>query len=165
MAKAIIYTQFGGPEVLRLTEVAEPHPGPGEVRVRVRTVGVNPLEHQIREGLMEAIFPTAFPSVPGHELAGVVDEVGEGVTALAVGDEVLGWGAGSYAELVVAPATQLARKPASLAWEEAAALPVAGETGTRGLDELGVAAGETLLVHGAAGAVGAVTVQLAVRGA
>ncbi len=166
MAKAIIFSQFGGPDVLQLTEVPEPHAGPGEVRVRVHAVGINPLESQIRVGAMEAVFPTTFPSVPGLELAGVVNEVGEGVTTLAVGDEVLGWGAGSYAELVVTGAEQLALKPAAINWEEAAALPVAGETAARGLDALHVVSGETVLIHGASGAVGSVAVQLAVaRGA
>ena len=105
--------------------------------------------------------PASFPAIPGLEAAGVVDEVGAGVTGVAVGDEVMAWTVtGSYAEYALAD--DFALKPAGLGWETAAALPVAVETADRVLDDLGVTAGETLLVHGAAGAVGAFGVQLAV---
>jgi NADPH:quinone reductase-like Zn-dependent oxidoreductase len=105
--------------------------------------------------------PASLPAIPGVEAAGVVDEVGAGVTGVAVGDEVMAWTVtGSYAEYALAD--DFALKPAGLGWETAAALPVAVETADRVLDALGVTAGETLLVHGAAGAVGAFGVQLAV---
>ncbi|MFE4381197.1 NADP-dependent oxidoreductase [Streptomyces cyaneofuscatus] len=165
--EAIVYEEFGGPDVLHLAEVAAPRPGPGQVRVAVRAAGVNPLDHKIRSGRMEAAFPTPLPATPGAELAGVVDEVGEGVTAFAPGDEVLGWSAtGSYAAGALAEAASLARKPEGLSWETAAALPVATDTASRVLDELALSDGETLLLHGAGGGVGSVAVQLAVaRGA
>lgn len=162
--KAITYAEFGGPEVLRLEEVEEPHAGPGQVRLKVVAAAVNPLDHKIRNGWMPQFAPP-FPVTPGVEAAGVVDEVGEGVTGVAVGDEVLAWTVtGAYAEYALA--TEFAAKPADLDWDTAAALPVAVETSVRVLDELKISEGDTLLLHGAAGAVGAVGVQLAVaRGA
>ncbi|MFD9704627.1 NADP-dependent oxidoreductase [Lentzea sp. NPDC059081] len=163
--KAITYTEFGGPEVLRLDEVEEPHAGPGQVRLKVVAAGVNPVDYKIRNGWMPPQMTPPFPVVPGLELAGVVDEVGEGVTGVAVGDEVLGFAAGgSYAEHALS--ADFGLKPADLDWDLAAALPVAVETSVRVLDALGVGEGDTVLLHGAAGVVGAVAVQLAVaRGA
>ncbi|MFI1658750.1 NADP-dependent oxidoreductase [Streptomyces sp. NPDC020472] len=160
--EAIVYEEFGGPEVLRHeTGVAEPEPGPGEVRVKVAAVGVNPVDWKRRYGWVEAFYPTTFPAVPGLEFAGTVDALGEGVTDLAVGDEVLGWTkTGAYAEYAIAGT--VAPKPAGLSWEAAASLPVAGETAQRVLDLLRVREGETLFLHGAAGVVGSVAVQLAV---
>ncbi|WP_405390094.1 NADP-dependent oxidoreductase [Streptomyces sp. NBC_01102] len=165
--EAIVYEEFGGPEVLRLTRVDDVHPGPGQIRVAVRAAGVNPVDHKIRNGWMEAAFPTPLPATPGSEFAGVVDETGEGVTGPAVGDEVLGRSVtGAYAAYVLADADAVAPRPEGLGWEEAAALPVATATAARVLDELAVTAGDTLLLHGAAGAVGSAAVQLATaRGA
>jgi NADPH:quinone reductase-like Zn-dependent oxidoreductase len=163
--KAIVFDRFGGPEVLHEADIDVPQPGPGQVRVRVKAAGLNALDGKIRSGMLEAVYPTTFPAVPGGELAGVVDALGEGVEDVQVGDEVLGWSdTGSYAEYALA--TIVAPKPAALGWQHAAALPVAGETAERVLKLLGVAAGETVLMHGAAGAVGTLAVQLATaRGA
>ena len=163
--KTIELAAFGAPGVLNVVEAKEPHAGPGQVRVRVRAIGVNPYDAKVRAGLMESSFSTKLPTVLGAEIAGIVDEVGEGVAYLAVGDEVFGWSdSGAYAELAIG--TELARKPASLSWPIAASLPVAGETATRVLDLLELDRGETLLVHGGSGAVGSMAVQLAVlRGA
>ncbi|MFF2567902.1 NADP-dependent oxidoreductase [Streptomyces sp. NPDC058084] len=160
--EAIVYEEFGGPEVLRHEAgVTVPLPGPGEVRVKVAAVGVNPVDWKRRYGWVEAFYPTTFPAVPGLEFAGTVDALGEGVTELGVGDEVFGWSrTGAYAEYAIADV--VARKPAGLSWESAASIPVAGETAKRVLELLGVERGETLLLHGAAGAVGAVAAQLAV---
>ncbi|MET9231090.1 NADP-dependent oxidoreductase [Lentzea sp. NPDC003310] len=161
--KAITYTEFGGSDVLRLTEVEEPHAGPGQVRLKVVAAAVNPLDHKIRNGWMPQMAPP-FPITPGAEVAGIVDEVGEGVTGVAVGDQVLGWTGAGYAEYAVSG--DFALKPADLDWDTAAALPVAVETSVRVLDELKVGEGDTVLIHGASGVVGAVGVQLAVaRGA
>ncbi|MFI8792359.1 NADP-dependent oxidoreductase [Streptomyces sp. NPDC055105] len=162
--EAIVFEEFGGPEVLRFKDdVAEPHAGPGQVRVKVAAVGVNPIEYKIRNGWMEQVFPTALPAVPGNEFAGAIDEVGEGVTGLSVGDEVLGWTeTGAYAAYALAQASAVAPRPTGLEPAEAATLPIAGETAQRVLDLLGVRSGETLLIHGAAGAVGSMGVQLAV---
>ncbi|MFB6840850.1 NADP-dependent oxidoreductase [Streptomyces sp. NPDC056361] len=160
--EAIVYEEFGGPEVLRhATGVAVPEPGPGEVRVKIAAVGLNPVDWKRRYGWVEAFYPTTFPAVPGLEFAGTVDALGEGVTDLAVGDEVLGWTkTGAYAEYAIAGT--VAPKPAGLSWEAAASLPVAGETAQRVLDLIGAREGETLFLHGAAGVVGSVAVQLAV---
>ncbi len=163
--KAIIFEEFGGPDVLHEADVEVPQPGPGQVRVLVKAAGLNALDGKKRSGMLEAVFPTTFPAIPGGELAGVVDALGEGVSDVQVGDEVLGWAdTGSYAEYALA--TAVALKPADLSWQDAAALPVASETAERVLDELEVVAGETVLMHGASGAVGTVAVQLATaRGA
>jgi NADPH:quinone reductase-like Zn-dependent oxidoreductase len=159
--QAIVFDEFGGPEVLQTREIEEPHAGPGDVRVKVEAAGVNPADFKIRRGWFQAVMPTTFPAIPGMEVAGVVDEVGDGVTEFAVGDEVVGWAkSGSYAQYALVGA--VAKKPAEISWEQAVALPVAGETAGRVLRELGLKEGETLLLHGAAGGVGAVAVQLAV---
>jgi NADPH:quinone reductase-like Zn-dependent oxidoreductase len=161
--EAIVFDRFGGPEVLRLAQVDVPRPGPGQIRLRVRAAGVNQLDFKIRSGAAQQIFPTTFPAIPGLEAAGVVDAVGDGVTDLAEGDEVIALTeTGSYAEYALA--TVAARKPAGLSWAEAAALPVAGETSRRVLDLLAVQKGETLLLHGASGAVGGIAAQLAIAG-
>jgi NADPH:quinone reductase-like Zn-dependent oxidoreductase len=163
--KAILFDRFGGTDVLHEADIEVPQPGPGQIRVRVRAAGLNALDGKIRSGAMEAAFPTPLPAVPGAEVAGVVDALGEGVQDVEVGDEVLGWSdTGSYAQYALA--TTVAPKPAGLDWQHAVALPVAGETAERVLNLLGVAAGETVLMHGAAGAVGTLAVQLATaRGA
>ena len=163
--KAILFDRFGGTEVLHEADIEIPQPGPGQVRVRVEAAGVNALDGKIRSGAMQAQFPTPLPSIPGHEVAGVVDALGEGVQDMKVGDEVLGWSdTGSFAQYALA--TTVVPKPAGLDWQHAVALPVAGATAERVLDLLGVASGETVLIHGAAGAVGTLAVQLAAaRGA
>ncbi|MFB7291144.1 NADP-dependent oxidoreductase [Actinacidiphila glaucinigra] len=163
--QAIVFEEFGGPEVLRLKEIEEPHAGPGEVRIAVRAIGVNPMDFKVRRGWFEEFMPTQLPAVPGLEAAGVIDEVGEGVTGFAHGDEVVGWvRGGAYAEYALA--SNVVRKPEGVSWDQAVALPVAGETADRVLRELDVKKGETVLVHGAAGVVGSLAVQLAVaRGA
>jgi NADPH:quinone reductase-like Zn-dependent oxidoreductase len=165
MMRAILFDRFGGPEVLHEKDIDIPQPGPGQVRVRVKTAGLNALDGKIRSGALETMFPTRLPAVPGGELAGVVDALGAGVHELTVGDEVLGWSdTGSYAEYALA--TTVALKPADLDWQHAVALPTASETSERVLNLLNVTAGETVLMHGAAGAVGTLAIQLATaRGA
>ncbi|GAB3811851.1 NADP-dependent oxidoreductase [Kribbella italica] len=158
--EAVVFEEFGGPEVLRSREIDAPHAGPGQVRIKVLAAGVNPMDSKVRRGWFEAMMPTTFPAVPGAEVAGVVDEAGEGAE-FAVGDEVAGWAAtGGYAQHALLG--NAVRKPAGVSFEQAVAVPVAGETAQRVLDLLQVKAGETLLLHGAAGAVGAVAAQLAV---
>jgi NADPH:quinone reductase-like Zn-dependent oxidoreductase len=158
--RAITFAEYGGPEVLRLSEVPAPEPGPGQVRVAVRTAGVNPIDWKILSGGMSEDKKPDGEQIPGLEVAGVVDAAGEGA-AFAVGDEVFGWSAtGAYAEYALAKA--VTRKPSSLSWADAVALPVAGETALRVLDLLGVKSGEVLLIHGASGAVGRVATQAAV---
>ena len=163
--KAIQFDRFGGTEVLHEADVEVPQPGPGQVRVRVMAAGVNALDGKIRSGALQAMFPTPLPVIPGHEVAGVVDALGEGVTDMRVGDEVVGWSdTGAFAQYALA--STVAPKPVNLDWQRAVALPVASETAERALNLLGIARGETLLIHGAAGGVGTIAVQLAVaRGA
>src|SRR4051812_12433489 len=164
--KAVTFGEYGGPEVLRITDVEDPHPGPGQVRVAVRATGVNPIDWKVRSGAMRDAMPVSFPVVDGREAAGVVDEVGPDVTDVAAGDEVFGFAiGGAAAERAIMD--DVARKPASVSWEEAAALPVAAETSVRVFTILGgLGEGQTILVNGAAGGVGVAAVQLArARGA
>jgi NADPH:quinone reductase-like Zn-dependent oxidoreductase len=154
--KAVQFAEHGGPEVLQLVDVAEPHAGPGQVRIAVRAAGVNPIDWKIREGLMPA---KRLPAGTGVDAAGIVDEVGEGVTGVAVGDAVFGTGRATYAEHAVL--TAWAAKPDALSFEEAAGYPVPVETARRILDQVGVQPGQTLLVSGAAGGVGSAVVQVA----
>ncbi|KRC89258.1 NADPH:quinone reductase [Terrabacter sp. Root85] len=160
--KAIVIDRFGGPEELHEAQRPDPQPAPGQVRVRVEAVGVNPADGKARSGLM-ASPDTTFPLVPGLEAAGVVDALGDGVTDVAVGDRVVGFAeGGAYAELAVL--STYAVMPDALDATVAVSLPVAGETSRRVLRFLGVQPGETLLVHGASGVVGEVATQLAVAG-
>ncbi|WP_326765277.1 NADP-dependent oxidoreductase [Streptomyces sp. NBC_01591] len=160
--RAVEFSEYGGPEVLRVVDREVPRPGPGQVLVEVRAAGVNPLDWQLRSGAVAAMMPVEFPSVPGGDVAGVVADVGADVTDFAAGDEVFGSiGSGGYAEFALAPAAQLARKPEAVSWEVAAGLPVAVNTAYQALTDLGVKAGETLVVDGAAGGVGSVAVQIA----
>ncbi len=160
--KAIRFSQFGGPEVLELTDVPDPHPGPGQVRIRVRAAGINPIDWKVREGLMGGELPMS----SGREAAGVVDELGEGVADVALGDEVFGFAADGAGAAELAVLADYAPIPPSLGFAEAAALPVAVETAVRTLDVVGVGEGTTVVINGAAGAVGSAAVQIArARGA
>jgi len=161
--KAVVYNEFGGPEVLHVAEVDKPVPGPGQVLLAVRRAGVNPLDYKFRSGALQTEWhrPSPLPATPGVEVAGVVEAVGPDVSGFAVGDEVLGWPlTGSYAQYALA--SLLIVKPAALDWDRAAALPVVGETALRVVALLGLRGGETLLIHGATGATGAIATQLAV---
>jgi NADPH:quinone reductase-like Zn-dependent oxidoreductase len=160
--KIIQFAQFGTIAELHLVDIEVPEPGPGQVRVQVRAAGVNALDSKIRSGAVQAVFPTSLPAVPGSEVAGVVNAVGEGVHELSVCDSVFGWSdTGSYTEFALVTATMVAIKPTDLSWGQAVSLPVAVETSQRVLDLLKVKAGETVVLHGAARAVGTLTVQLA----
>ncbi|MEU6311003.1 NADP-dependent oxidoreductase [Streptomyces sp. NPDC047014] len=159
MSHAITFSAYGSPDVLQLSEVTPPEPGPGQVRIRVRAASVNPLDVKLRSGLMAAAAPARFPVIPGLDAAGVVDAVGEGAGA-AVGDEVLGSAVGgAYAEYALLD--RPVAKPEGMPWELAASLVTVGRTAARVLGELGVEPGQTLLVHGAGGSVGTLAVQLA----
>jgi NADPH:quinone reductase-like Zn-dependent oxidoreductase len=153
--KAIQYTQFGGPEVLQVVDLPEPHAGDGQIRIGVRAVGINPVDWKTRNGMMGG----ELPKTTGLEVSGVVDEVGGCVSDVAAGDAVFGSTSGGAAEFAVLE--HYAPIPPSLDFVAAAALTVAVETAWRTLDLLGVADGQTVVVNGAAGAVGIATVQLA----
>ncbi|MER7858985.1 NADP-dependent oxidoreductase [Amycolatopsis japonica] len=157
--KQVIFTEFGGPEVLQLVDAEEPHAGPGQVRIAVRAAGVNPVDWRIREGQVLGAHPTVLPSGVGLDAAGVVDEVGEGVDGVAVGDSVFGEGSSTYAEFAVLSAW--AAMPDGLTFEEAAGYPSVVETALRLIREADVRAGETLLVSGASGGVGSAVLQIA----
>jgi NADPH:quinone reductase-like Zn-dependent oxidoreductase len=155
--RAIQYESYGGPEVLALVDLPEPHASAGQIRVAVKAVGVNPVDWKFRQGMMGGELPRR----TGLEVAGVVDEVGEGVADVKLGDEVFGSVAGGDGAADFALLEHYAHVPSSLDFAGAAALPVAVETATRTLDLLDVGAGQAVLVNGAAGAVGISTVQLA----
>ena len=162
MLKAVRFSRFGGPEVLEIVDLPDPHPGPGQVRIAVRAAGVNPSDWKKRKGLMDE----QLPQTMGYEAAGVVDELGEGVADAAVGDHMFGLSAEGAAQAELAVLSYYAPIPASLDFPGAAALPAAIETATRALDQLGAGSGSTLLINGASGSVGSAAVQLAVaRGA
>jgi NADPH:quinone reductase-like Zn-dependent oxidoreductase len=158
--RAVVYTQYGEPDVVGVGEVEEPHAGPGQVRIAVRAASVNPLDWKQVTGLMARGDRPDGPTVPGVDAAGVVDEVGEGVTGVQVGDAVFGLGRATAAEHAVLHAW--APKPPEVSFEVAAGLAVTGETAVRVLDLLGLDIGRTVLVDGASGGVGTVTVQVAV---
>lgn len=162
--RALQFRQYGGPEVLEWAEAPEPHPGPGRIRIAVRAASVNPIDWKTLSGASSGGEPLTGPGRLGYDAAGVVDEVGEGVSGVSVGDEVFGRGLHTQAEYAVL--SGWAAKPPSVDWAVAAAAGVAGETAERGLRLLGVRAGDTLFVDGGAGGVGAVAVQMArARGA
>jgi len=161
---ALQFTEYGGPEVLRLGEAPEPHAGPGQVRIVVRAASVNPADWKSVSGMYAQGKPLERTGYPGYDAAGVVDEVGEGVTAVAVGDDVFGSGSHTQAEYAVLDAW--AHKPASVDWAVAAAAGVVAETAERVLRLLGVTSGSTLFIDGGAGGVGSATAQIAkARGA
>jgi NADPH:quinone reductase-like Zn-dependent oxidoreductase len=161
--KAVQFDHFGGPEVLELREVERPVPGTGEVLVAVMATAINPGEISIREGLLEARWPTTFPCGEGSDFAGVVEAIGEDVNGYAVGNEVCGWSdkRASHAELVVVPTSQLAPKPASIGWEVAGSLYVAPLAAYASVKAVALEPGEVVAVSAAAGGVGSVAVQLA----
>jgi NADPH:quinone reductase-like Zn-dependent oxidoreductase len=164
--RAVTYTSYGDPEVLSVTDQEEPHAGPGQIRIAVRAASVNPIDWKVRSGAYGG-GPISEPQTPGSDAAGVVDEVGEGVTGVSVGDEVFGLASRGYAEYALMRAW--APKPAGVDWATAAAAGVAGETSVRALDLLRLQAGagrtgdqtaDTLYIAGGTGGVGSVAVQL-----
>ncbi|EXU62240.1 NADPH:quinone reductase [Streptomyces sp. PRh5] len=157
--KRVSFAEFGGPDVLQLIDAEEPHAGPGRIRIAVRAAGVNPVDWRIREGQVLGAHPTVLPSGVGLDASGVVDEVGEGVEGVEVGDRVFGEGSSTYAEFAVLSAW--ARMPEGLTFEEAAGYPSVVETALRIIREVGVRPGQTLLVSGASGGVGSAVLQIA----
>lgn len=158
--QAVQFDDYGDPDVLHVAEVEEPHAGAGQIRVAVRAAGVNPFDWKVRSGALQQVMPVQFPYIPGVEVAGVIDEVGDGVTGVSAGDEVFGntsRGTAQYAVL-----QDFAAKPAAMSWAETAALPTAAETSARALGLLGVKSGQTVLINGAAGGVGTVATQFAI---
>lgn len=167
--QAVVFDAYGPPDVLRLTGLPLPEPGHGEVRVRIRAAGVQPADCATRSGwfAQRGIGQAPFPRQLGNEFAGVIDAIGPGVRGLATGDEVLGWtNANAYAEAVVVAADQVVLKPMMMSWAVAGALSASGQTAHTAVQALEIRRGDTVLVHGAAGGVGTIAVQLAqLRGA
>jgi NADPH:quinone reductase-like Zn-dependent oxidoreductase len=168
MSRAVIYETFGGPEVLELRDVPEPHAGPGEVRVRVTAAGLNPMDWGLASRPEAAAqFGITLPSGFGYDFAGVVDEADGGATGFAVGDRVYGGALGrAAADFVVVKTTATAAEalfhtPDGISDEVASTLPVAGHTAAAALAAIGLRSGDTVLIGGAAGGVGVFAVQLA----
>jgi len=158
--RALQFKAYGGPEVLEVGDAPEPLAGPGQIRIAVRAASVNPVDWKAFGGAFAGSQPMVGTGYLGYDAAGVVDEIGEGVTGVSAGDEVLGLGRGTQAEFAVLDSW--VAKPSSVDWAVAAAAGVAGETSERGLRLLEVKTGDTLFVDGGAGGVGAVAVQMAV---
>ena len=165
MTKAVQFDSYGGIDVLEVRDVPRPVPGAGEVLVEVRAAGINPSEAVIRAGGVHDLFPATFPSGQGSDLAGVVAELGSGVSGSAVGDEVIGFSMrrSSHAEYVTVPANQLTPRPAAVPWEVAGSLFVAGATAYAAVRAVRLQPGDTVAIAGAAGGVGSIAVQLARR--
>ena len=163
MPRAVRFDQYGGLDVLQVVEVERPIAGSGKVLVRVKAAGINPGEASIRKGLFAERWPSTFPSGQGSDLAGIVEELGPGVTNVAVGDEVIGFSnnRSSQAELVVVEAGDLVPRPANVSWAQAGALFVAGTTAFAAVRSVALDADDTVVVSGAAGGVGSIAVQLA----
>src|SRR5688572_5996100 len=160
--QAIQAHDYGGPEVLVLEQAPRPKPNADQVLIRLKAAGVNPADWKYRSGAYKQYMPLTFPWTPGMEGSGIVEEVGENVTTLKQGDEVYGIVTGGYAEYALALTNEVQPKPASLTFEQAAALPVGVLTAWGAvIDTANVQAGQRVLVHGAAGGVGAYAVQLA----
>ncbi|ALG10129.1 NADP-dependent oxidoreductase [Kibdelosporangium phytohabitans] len=157
--RKVSFAEFGGPDVLHVIEAAKPVAGPGRIRIAVRAAGVNPADWRVREGQVLQAHPTVLPSGVGQDAAGVVDQIGDGVDGVEVGDEVFGRGLSTYAEFALL--SSWARIPDGLTFEEAAGYPSVVETALRIIRQVGVQPGQTLLVSGAAGGVGSAALQIA----
>ena len=165
MPKAVRFNQYGGVEVLQIVEVERPVPGPEQVLIRVKAAGINPGEAAIRKGLLADRWPSTFPSGQGSDLAGIVEELGNGVTSFAIGDEVIGFtdNRASQAEFVVVEASHLIHRPSNVSWEVTGSLFVAGTTAYAAVRAVTLKKGDTVAISGATGGVGSIAVQLAVQ--
>lgn len=165
--KAITYSTYGSPDVLELTDQPMPKVGPGMVLIKVKAASVNPVDWKIMAGYLDAMMDVQFPVIPGWDVAGVVESVGIDTPQFEPGEEVIAYGrrdfvhGGSFAEYMALPAHMVARKPAALDWQQSAGLPLAGLTAYQVLTRLGLSSGETVLIHGGAGGVGSLGIQIA----
>jgi NADPH:quinone reductase-like Zn-dependent oxidoreductase len=163
--KAVKFDHYGGLDVLHIDELPLPVPGNGEVLVRVKAAGINPIESKIREGFLAVRWPATFPSGEGSDFAGIVDSVGPQVKTFVTGDEVIGFTneRASHAEYVLVPMEQLTPRPPHVPWEQAGALFVSGSTAYETVKAVSLKKGDTVVVSSAAGGVGSIAVQLAVN--
>jgi NADPH2:quinone reductase len=165
--KAIAYDHFGSADDLELKDLPTPHPGSDSVLVQVKAASLNPVDYKAREGHLQGVIDAVFPVVPGWDVAGVVVKPGLDTPEYAAGDEILAYArkdvlsGGTLAEFVEVPVRTAARKPEGLSFEDAAALPLTGLTALQTVRRAGVTAGQTVLIHAAAGGVGSYAVQLA----
>ncbi|WP_135557156.1 NADP-dependent oxidoreductase [Paenibacillus cymbidii] len=174
--QAILVSEYGGPEVLKLKEVVRPNPSAGEVLVKIHYASVIPLDWKIRDGSMQAVYPQTFPYIPGFYASGIVESAGPGVTEFTAGDRVFGMVKGAYAEYAIAsgivngadseyaiaPMNELVKMPDGLSFEDAATIRAGAETAWKVLFTEGeLETGQTVLIHAAAGGVGQFAVQLA----
>jgi NADPH:quinone reductase-like Zn-dependent oxidoreductase len=165
MSRAVQFDEYGDIDVLKVRDVPRPVPADGEVLVEIRAAGINPGEAMIRRGALHDRWPATFPSGQGSDFAGVIAEIGSGVTGFAVGDEVIGFSESrsSHAEYVAVPADQVTAKPPAVSWEVAGSLFVAGTTAYAAVRSVRLQPGDTVAIAGAAGGVGTIAVQLAAR--
>jgi NADPH:quinone reductase-like Zn-dependent oxidoreductase len=166
--QAAYYTEFGGIDKIKVGPIDLPEVGEGEVLVRMKAAGINPVDYVVREGHFQQVVPSAFPAVPGWDVAGVIEKRGHGASRFAEGAEVYGYVRrpvaqhGTFAERLVLPESYLAARPQKLSWEEAGGLPLAGLTAYQSVITAGkLQAGETILILGASGGVGGTAIQLA----
>ena len=161
--KAVRFESYGDIDVLNVVEVPDPLPGSGEVLVRVKAAGISPGETMIRKGFLHDRWPATFPSGQGGDLAGVVEQTGQGVDGWHVGDEVIGFtnNRDSHAQLVTVPTENLTLRPAAVPWDAAGALFGAGTTAWAAVRAVGASKGDVIVISGAAGGVGTLAVQLA----
>lgn len=164
MPRVFRFTSYGGPETQEFAELDKPVPGPSEILVRVKSAGVNPVDYKVRSGMFKDFGPRELPSEFGSEVSGFVEELGQDVEGFAVGDEVFGapaTGHGAFSEYTVTSAVATAHKPPQVSFHDAATLVVAAATGYDGIIQLGLSAGQTLLINGIGGGVGVAAAQLA----
>ncbi|MBX8489602.1 NADP-dependent oxidoreductase [Pseudomonas cichorii] len=164
--RAVVIRAYGGADAAQVAEIEKPTPGQGQVLVRVRAAGVNGIDWKVREGHVRNAFPLSLPIVLGAEMAGVIDAVGPGASRFSVGDRVMGamGGLGAYAEFVAVSEASLSPTPEALDDVQAAAMPVAAVAAWNSLHHAGpIFAGQRVLIHGAAGGLGAYAVQYAKR--
>ncbi|MGI4867067.1 MAG: NADP-dependent oxidoreductase, partial [Janthinobacterium lividum] len=166
--QAAYYTEFGGIDKIQVGPLDLPEPGEGEVLLRVKAAGINPVDYVVREGHFQPVVPSAFPTVPGWDVAGIIEKRGYAASRFAEGAEVYGYVRrpvaqhGTFAEHIVVPECYLAARPEQLTWEEAGGLPLAGLTAYQAVITAGqLKAGETILILGASGGVGGTAIQLA----
>ncbi len=163
MPQAVKYEEYSGIDVLQVVEIERPVPGAGQILVRVKAAGINPGEAAIREGAFDSVMPATFPSGQGSDLAGVVEELGDGVEGFSVGDEVIGFvnTRSSQAELAVVEEGDLTTLPPDVPWDVAGSLFVVGTTAYAAVRAVSAGEGDIVVVSGAAGGVGSLAVQLA----
>lgn len=166
--KAATYEEFGGPEKIKITTLEVPDLKEGEVLVRIKAAGVNPVDNAVREGYLKDFLPYEFPVIPGWDMAGVIEDRGFSARRFSVGDEVYAYARrpvvhyGTFAEYIVLPETYLAKKPQNISWEEAAGIPLVGLTAYQSLFDAGqLQQGQTVLILGASGGVGSLSIQQA----